>query len=312
MPEDVASEIIQGAVEQSIVMQLARRLPNMSRQTRRLPILNSLAQAYFVAGDIGFKQTTAQAWANKFIYADEMAVIVPIPEMVLDDTDYDIWGEIKPRITEAFGQLFDKAVLYGTNKPTDWPLGLVDQATNVASASSLPFNPSAAAATDLYEAILGTGGLQAAIEQVGFFPTAHVGDLSLKSKLRAVRDANGNPIFKSVSLNDPNKGVQGSTFYDIDGTPLYFPRNGCMDATTALMFAGDWSQLVWSMRTDVTYKILDQAVITDSSNNIQINLAQQDAVALRATFRLGWQLPNPINRIQPLETHRLPFAVLLP
>jgi len=107
MPEDVASEIIQGVVEQSAIMQLGRKLPNMSRQQRRLPILSTLITAYFVSGDTGFKQTSQQAWANKYLNADELAVIVPIPENVLDDADYDIWGEIKPRIAEAFGLAFD-------------------------------------------------------------------------------------------------------------------------------------------------------------------------------------------------------------
>jgi hypothetical protein len=35
-------------------------------------------------------------------------------------------------------------------------------------------------------------------------------------------------------------------------------------------------------------------------------------VALRAVIRLGWQLPNPINRLQPTEASRYPFAVLKP
>jgi len=34
-------------------------------------------------------------------------------------------------------------------------------------------------------------------------------------------------------------------------------------------------------------------------------------VALRAVMRLGWQLPNPINRINPNDATRYPFAVLV-
>jgi len=35
-------------------------------------------------------------------------------------------------------------------------------------------------------------------------------------------------------------------------------------------------------------------------------------VALRVTMRLGWEVPNPINSLQPDEAVRFPFAVILP
>lgn len=82
-----------------------------------MPVLDMLPIAYFVNGDTGQKKTTKQAWDKKFITAEEIAVIVPIPEAVLDDSEYDIWGEVKPRVTEAFGKVIDSAVLFGENKP---------------------------------------------------------------------------------------------------------------------------------------------------------------------------------------------------
>ena len=45
IPEDVANEIIQGAVQQSTIMRMARKLPNMPRNERRLPVLSSLIVA---------------------------------------------------------------------------------------------------------------------------------------------------------------------------------------------------------------------------------------------------------------------------
>ena len=56
--------------------------------------------------------------------------------------------------------------------------------------------------------------------------------------------------------------------------------------------------------------MLDQAVIQDAAGNTIYNLAQQDMIALRAVMRLGFALPNPINRLQPTEASRAPFAVL--
>src|SRR5690606_31488635 len=97
----------------------------------------------------------------------------------------------------------------------------------------------------------------------------------------------GQPIFLRT--------MQAAADYELDGSPVIFPVNGSMDASQALMFTGDWSQLVYAMRQDMTWKILTEAVIQDGAGNIIYNLAQQDMVALRAVMRLGWQLPNPIN-----------------
>lgn len=54
-------------------------------------------------------------------------MIVP-SEAVLDDSEYDIWGEIRPRIVEALGAAFDSAVYFGTTEPASWPTGLIAQA----------------------------------------------------------------------------------------------------------------------------------------------------------------------------------------
>ena len=110
IPEERAREIIQGTVEQSAVLSMGRRLANMTTKQTKLPVLDSLPIAYFVDGDNGQKKTTKQAWDKKVIYAEEIAVIVPIPEAVLDDADYDIWGEVRPRLIEAFGQKIDGAI----------------------------------------------------------------------------------------------------------------------------------------------------------------------------------------------------------
>lgn len=102
IPIQESNEIIQGVVTQSAVLQRGRKLPNMTSRQYKMPVLDMLPIAYFVNGDTGQKKTTKQAWDKKFITAEEIAVIVPIPEAVLDDSDYDIWAEVRPRIVEAF------------------------------------------------------------------------------------------------------------------------------------------------------------------------------------------------------------------
>lgn len=309
IPQDVSNEIIKSIPETSAVMRLARRLPNMSTKQRRMPVLSGLVNAYFVQGDTGLKQTTTAAWSNKYINAEELAVIVPIPEAVLDDNDYDVWGEIRPLIVEAFGNKFDSAVMFGGgDTPTDWPTALLAGATNASNV--LTANQSN---RDLYDDILGEAGLVAKVEEDGYFVNGFVSSLTMRSKLRGLRE----PIYDGTSLKrlgQPlfNRNMQDGASYQLDGQPIEFPRGGFFNAAQALMFAGDWSQLVYSIRMDITYKLLTEATIHDSAGNVIINLAQQDAVALRAVMRLGWQLPNPINQIRPVEASRYPFSVLLP
>lgn len=298
IPDEYTKEIIKEVPETSAVMRVARKLPNMPRHKTNMPVLSALTTAYFVNGDTGLKQTTKMEWQNKSIIAEELAAIVPIPEAVLDDADYDIWGEIKPSIVEALGIAFDQAVFYGTNAPATWPTALLAAALAAGHSVALGTNE------DLYDDILGENGTLSLIEADGYDVNGHVGALTMKSKLRGVRDADGNPIFKS--------SMQEKSNYMLDGNDIIFPKNGSIDKAQSLLISGDWTKLVYAIRQDVTYKVLDQAVIQDGAGNIVYNLAQQDMVALRVVMRLGWQLPNPVNRVNPNGATRFPFAVLTP
>lgn len=301
IPTQYAGPIIQGIAETSAVMKLARRLPNMTARQTIMPVLDSLITAGFVTGDTGMKPTSKAAWSTKTITAEELAVIVPIPEAVLDDASYDIWGEIRPRIVEALGAAFDAAVLFGTNKPASWPTGLIAQA--VAASNTADHS---AMAGDYYDEILGVGGIISMVEADGFFVNGHVADISMRAGLRGLRAESG--VGQPIFLTD----MQSPGNYQLDGAPIYFPRNGTWDAATALMMSGDWTNLVFAMRTDITYKLLDQAVILDTDGTIAYNLPQQDMVALRAVMRLGWEVANPINRMNSTAATRFPFAVLVP
>lgn len=296
IPEDKAKEIIQGAVEQSAVLSVGRRLADMTSSQSKLPVLDSLPIAYFVNGDTGQKKTTKQAWDKKVIYAEEVAVIVPIPEAVLDDSDYDIWGEVKPRIQEAFGKVIDGAILFGTNKPTNWRAGLVPSA--LAAGASVPLS------SNLYNDLLGEEGVISKVEESGYFVNGHVADITMRAKLRGVKDLNDRPIFLN-SMQQPGN-------YSLDGSSIFFPRNGAYDKSEALMISGDFSQLVYSIRKDITFKLFTEGVIQNTDGTIAYNLMQNDMVALRAVMRLGWEIPNPINSMVTDKTKRFPFALLLP
>ena len=294
IPTENAKEIIQGAIASSAVLSRGRKLPNMTSKQYKMPVLDMLPIAYFVDGDNGDKKTTKQAWDKKFITAEEVAVIVPIPESVLDDSDYDIWGEVRPRVQEAFGKVIDGAVIFDVGKPTSWRSGIVATATSAGSVVT--------ATDDLYADIMGENGVIAKVEDSGYFVSGHMADISMRAKLRGLRDDVGQPIFKS--------DMQNGTTYALDGSPMNFPNNGAWDKSKALMISGDFNQLVYSIRQDITFKLFTEGVIQNTDGSIAYNLMQNDMVALRAVMRLGWEIPNPINALKPSKTQRCPFAVL--
>lgn len=296
--EQVVSTIFQDAPKQSVFMSMARKLPNMSSNQTRMRVLDFLPTAYWVDGDTGMKQTSKQAWDNVFINAAELAVIVPIPEAVLDDAEFDIFGEITPRVNEAIGQRVDSATIFGTNRPANWQNDIITLARQSGNNVAVGSSP------DYYDLLLGEGGVISKIEEDGYMATGCLAAMGMRAKLRGIRSTDGNLIFKS--------DMQGSTQYALDGAPMYFPQNGAYDNSIAQLIVGDFKQAVYSIRQDITVKILDQGVIQDpNTKEIVYNLAQQDMVALRIVFRMGWALPNPATRMDE-DRVGCPFAYLEP
>ena len=291
--EQITDTIMQDAPKNSVVMQLGRRLPNMTSNQTRVPVLSMLPMAYWVNGDTGYKQTSQQAWENVYLDAGELSVIVPIPEAVVNDGAFDIMGEVTPRVNEAIGQMVDKAVIFGLNRPTNWQSDIVTLARQAGNNISGGIT---------YDSLLGTDGLFGKVETAGYTVNGVAAAMTARSAMRGIKDDAGRPIFVT--------DMQGATRYALDGAPMYFSENGSFDTSIAQMVAGNWNQLVYAIRQDIQTKILTEAVIQDpSSKQIVYNLAQQDMIALRVTFRMGWALPNPATRLNP-DRSNVPFAYI--
>ena len=282
----VANEIFEGVIKDSKALSMFRRLPNMTSDKTKLRVLDSLPVAYFVdeSTNNGRKNTTKMAWDKKFINAAELAVIVPIKENVLNDSSIDIWAEVRPRIVEAFAKKIDNAMFFGVDKPTDWRAGLVPSVITAG-----------AEVTETGKLYSDINDVMTKVEESGYEVNGILGGVGLKGKFRMMTDTTGQP------LNTTEIGSVRREFMD----------NGVWDKTKSTLIAGDFSQAVYAIRQDVTYKVLDQAVIQDTDGSILYNLAQDDMVALRVVMRLGWEIPNPVNALNETAT-RFPFASLKP
>lgn len=305
---EIVAEIFQAAVNKSMFLQRARRLPNMGTGTARMSVLDAMPLAYFQATGTTIKKTTKQAWKGKVLTAEEIAVIVPISENVLADaTNINIWGETMPRIGEAMGLTLDAAVFSGTGLPSTWLTNTSGvSASIIAGATSASMTVEAGTGVDLYDDIYGDGGTLSLVEAQGFDVNGHVAPIAFKGQLRHVRvdrtnTGAGKPLLWTENGN-----------YMLDSAPIGFVKNGAIDADEALLISGDWDQVVYSIRQDITPKLLTEAVIQDAEGDIVFNLAQQDMVAMRFVFRIAAQIANPVTALSATESTRYPFAVLTP
>lgn len=295
IPEDVRNNLLQGMVNQSAALNLFPRVPMSSKQ-QRMPVLSALPTAYFVNGDTGLKQTSEAAWSNKYLDAEEVAVIVPIPEAVLDDADFDVWGMIQPLLEQAGARALDAAIFFGTNKPASWPDDIVTDA--VAKGHVYARGTQAAAAGGIAGDISETFAL---VEADGYDVSGIAANRTYRGRLRNVRNTNGDRL-----------GEVSPT--DAYGVNIVYPMRGLWPTglSAAEMIVGDFSQGILAVRQDWTYKILSESVITDNSVPPQIiyNLPQQDMVALRMVARFAFQIANVMNYDNTNDATRYPWAVL--
>lgn len=300
VPENVARDML-GRVrsERSAALQLFRNVPVVGAQTR-FPVLSALPVAYWVTGDTGLKQTTEAAWANKYLNVEEIACIVPMPESVVDDLDasgVDVWEEVRPDIEEAIGVTLDTAVFFGTNAPASFPTNI--NAAAVAAGNTATIGTSTTAQGGIQGDLDTLIGL---VEDDGFDPTGIVAARNIRGQLRRSRDTTGRR----------QDGVNAD-MTEYLGLAIAYVMRGLWptDPSTVRAFVGDFSEFVIGVRQEIRFKLLTESVIQDATGAIVYNLAQQDMVAARFTFRAGWQVSNRINRDQPTEANRYPVGRLL-
>lgn len=301
VPEEVSRIMLGKATEQSAALSLFRHIP-VSRNQLRFPVMSALPIAYFVGGDTNLKQTTEMAWSNKFLNVEEIATIMPIPENVAADIEINVWDNAEPYLREAFARTLDQAVFFGTNAPSSWPTNVV--AAAVAAGNTVTSGTAAAAAGGYFGDL---DNLLATVEEDGFDISGYVAARSARKYLRAARDTTGQSL---------DVGRISGDLKALDGVPISYPMRGLWPTgggggTNTEIIAGDFAtQFVIGVREDITMKMLTEAVLQDNTGAIVYNLPQQDLIALRLTFRVGWQVANTINSDQPVEGSRYPAGVL--
>lgn len=242
---------------------------SMGTKTTHMPVLATLPEAGWVAESAtaaeGVKPTSQVTWADLTLIAEEIAVIVPIHEHVLDDATEAVLDEIAKWGGQAIGKKLDQAVFFGTSKPSSWASPALVPAA-LAANQSVAAVDGTANSSDLVGA---ANQVAAMVALAGHAPDTMVTGLAFRYQIANLRDANGLPIFRDESFA---------------GFSTYFNRNGAWDPDEAEMVIVDASRVRIGIRQDITVKLLDQATVNG------INLAERDMVALRMKARYAYVL----------------------
>ncbi|MGV0634490.1 phage major capsid protein [Mycolicibacillus trivialis] len=294
VPDQVINEVIQEMPSQSALLSRARTV-RMSSKKSKQPVLTSLPDAYWVDGDTGLKQTTKSDWENVTMTAEELAVIVPIPDAVISDAGVPLWDMVRPLLVEAIGRKVDEAGIFGVDKPVSWPEALVPAA--VSAGNFVEDGTGSDFGVDVAE-------LARLVALDGFAVNGFASAPGLQWRLVGLRN-DGAPIY-----TPPQVGLAAAPHSGLYGYPLNEVTNGAWDSEDATLLAADWSKVIVGIRQDVTFDLFSEGVLSDSNGKVILNLMQQDSKALRVVFRVGFQVANPLTRIG--DNTRYPAGVITP
>lgn len=264
IPTDIANDIIADVTRGSAVMALSKFEP-MSTPEKTVPVMTEGAGAYWV-GEGEKIQTSKAEWIFPKLTAKKLGVIIPVTRESLNDTTINVFESIKPTIAEAFAVAFDKAALFGENSPYGAGLSLIEKAAAAGQEFIFGSVPGQEIGGDLSD-------LMALVEEAGYDVNAFAGPVAMKNSLRKAKDDNGNAIFTDITKDAPAQ---------VYGSPLAYARNGAWDKTVAKLVAGNFNYSLVGVLEGIEYRVSEDATVGD------INLFEQDMVALRATMRIGF------------------------
>ncbi|WP_252237882.1 phage major capsid protein [Clostridium sp. VAP51] len=258
VPVEIATEVIKNIINQASILKVCKH-ESMTSDTKTLPQLTDSGSASWVKeGEmIG---TAIPKFAYPQLKACKLAVIVPVTNEKNNDSVINVMEEIKQAMADAFARSIDQAMIFGIDSPFD---------TNLITA----IGTQKVVATDRLDSDLSNA--MGFVEDNKYNCNNILMGTSQKKVLRA--------------LSNDSKYKGAITLTGAYETPIEFVRN--FDDTKALAITGDFSKAIIGTRESIDYKVLDQATI--KSGDTEINLAQQDMIAIKATMRLGFVVVDP-------------------
>lgn len=271
IPDKIAETILGTVETASVAMTLGRRVPVTTKDSR-VPVLTSVPEAAWLATDTSRKPVSSATWENESIVAEELAVIIPIPDAVVDDTEWDIWEAIRPLVARAFARRIDRAILFGDSGPASFGPGLVARATSAGQIID--------STTDYAADLLSAAEAVSVTEHIANGAVVRPGWQYTAMRQRT-HDLASNPLESAFPISIAGLGIKTN--------PVYW------NAAEATAIVADWESVLIGARQDITFTMHTDGVLQNDDGSIALNLLTQDTSAMRCVMRIGHHLATPVN-----------------
>lgn len=266
LPAEVSNEIWAKTIEDSAVMQLARRI-ELPGNGVQVPIITGDPEAAWVA-ETDLKPVSNSTFTKKTITPYKLAVIETVSKEFMDDLPR-LYQTLLDRLPKALGAKFDQTV-FGT----------------AAGAPGSDFDVLGAAETvDIStDAWAGLVEADAKVAAGGYMINGWAIAPQGKSILLGAVDGAKRPLF----VNSVAEGA----IPQILGNPATVRKAVYRAGEPATVgFAGDWTTAVYGTVNGIELSVSDQATLTVGEGET-INLWQQNMVGLRAEIRVGFRVQD--------------------
>ena len=268
LPREISREVWNTAMEESVVMRLARRI-DLPGYGINVPIVDAEVAVDIVAESTEKPVVTPEI-GNKFMAPIKIAGIIPFSNEFRRDMSrvYDTIVRDAPR---SIFSKFDRLVFNGVNGSA--PATGFD---TLADATAV-----ALAGTDVYADLVSA---KTAVANGDGMLNGWVFAPQGEAVLLSAVDGNSRPLF----IDSPtSQGGVGRLL----GEQVYYTKHLYQAGTPNLIgVAGDWDQAYYGVVEDITVKFSDQATINDGTN--QINLWQRNMFAILIEATLGFAVKD--------------------
>jgi HK97 family phage major capsid protein len=240
VPPEYSSEVIEFLRAEATVFPLCRQMP-MSSDVLNIPKQTGAATSQWIGENSTISQSQ-ETFGQVTLIAKKLAVLVPISNELLEDSDPSVDAVVREDITAELAEAIDSAILAGAGVG-NVPLGIYTIPGVTKTASSTPTNYS-----DLVAMIARIKNANVRQGNWGW-----VGDPDAEAILRELQDPAGHYIWTS-SVGIGNQAVDNAPDRLL-GYPFRYTTlasGPSDDENPSRLFFGDWSDAVVGMRKSLS------------------------------------------------------------